>query len=123
MKKSVKWILTMAFVMCMVHGTTLGADKILKMSTTTSTENSGRFDVLLPELEKGRLSKYGYSTKDSTQIRRRALNKAVKAEGEKEVVSMLNAQVILRQNRKTKSVVRTRKKFIADRSYVAEKYE
>ena len=52
MKKSVTWILAMAFVMCMVHGTTLGADKILKMSTTTSTENSGLLDVLLPQLEK-----------------------------------------------------------------------
>ena len=52
MKKSVTWILAMAFVMCMVRGTTLGADKILKMSTTTSTENSGLLEVLLPELEK-----------------------------------------------------------------------
>lgn len=52
MNKSVTWILAIAFVMCMVHGTTLGADKILKMSTTTSTENSGLLDVLLPELEK-----------------------------------------------------------------------
>ena len=52
MKKSVTWILAMAFVMCMAHGTTMGADKILKMSTTTSTENSGLLDVLLPQLEK-----------------------------------------------------------------------
>ena len=52
MKRSLAWILAMAFVMCMVHGTTLGADKILKMSTTTSTENSGLLDVLLPQLEK-----------------------------------------------------------------------
>jgi len=51
-KRSLAWILAMAFVMCMVHGTTLGADKILKMSTTTSTENSGLLDVLLPQLEK-----------------------------------------------------------------------
>ncbi|MCG2777624.1 MAG: substrate-binding domain-containing protein [Desulfobacterales bacterium] len=52
MKRSLAWILAMAFVMCMVHGTALGADKILKMSTTTSTENSGLLDVLLPQLEK-----------------------------------------------------------------------
>ena len=52
MKRSVTWILAMVFAMCMVHGTTLGADKILKMSTTTSTENSGLLDVLLPQLEK-----------------------------------------------------------------------
>ena len=52
MKKNVTWIVTAVFMMCMVHGTTLGADKILKMSTTTSTENSGLLDVLLPQLEK-----------------------------------------------------------------------
>ena len=52
MKKTVTWILAMVFAMCMVHGTTMGADKILKMSTTTSTENSGLLDVLLPQLEK-----------------------------------------------------------------------
>jgi len=39
-------------MMCMVPGITMGADKILKMSTTTSTENSGLLDVLLPQLEK-----------------------------------------------------------------------
>ena len=38
--------------MCMVPPITMGADKMLKMSTTTSTENSGLLDVLLPELEK-----------------------------------------------------------------------
>ena len=52
MKRNVTWILAMAFMMCMAHGTTLGADNILKMSTTTSTENSGLLDVLLPQLEK-----------------------------------------------------------------------
>ncbi|MBC8198790.1 MAG: substrate-binding domain-containing protein [Desulfobacterales bacterium] len=52
MKKSVMWILTVIFMMCIVPGTTIGADKILKMSTTTSTQNSGLLDVLLPQLEK-----------------------------------------------------------------------
>ena len=52
MKKSATWILTAVFVMCMIPGITMGADKILKMSTTTSTENSGLLDVLLPQLEK-----------------------------------------------------------------------
>ncbi|UCF86305.1 MAG: substrate-binding domain-containing protein [Desulfobacteraceae bacterium] len=46
------WILAVIFAMCVVPGTTMGADKVLKMSTTTSTENSGLLDVLLPELEK-----------------------------------------------------------------------
>ena len=52
MKKSATWIITAVFVMCMIPGITMGADKILKMSTTTSTENSGLLDVLLPQLEK-----------------------------------------------------------------------
>ncbi len=52
MKKSIMWILTVVFMMCIVPGTTMGADKILKMSTTTSTQNSGLLDVLLPQLEK-----------------------------------------------------------------------
>ena len=33
-------------------GHTESAEKLLKMSTTTSTENSGLLDVLLPEFEK-----------------------------------------------------------------------
>jgi len=45
-------ILTVVLMMCIVPGTTMGADKILKMSTTTSTQNSGLLDVLLPQLEK-----------------------------------------------------------------------
>jgi tungstate transport system substrate-binding protein len=52
MKKSTICILIGFFMMCMVPGITMGADKILKMSTTTSTENSGLLDVLLPQLEK-----------------------------------------------------------------------
>jgi tungstate transport system substrate-binding protein len=52
MKKGLIWIFAMIFVLCIGSGTTLGAEKILKMSTTTSTENSGLLDVLLPQLEK-----------------------------------------------------------------------
>jgi len=52
MKKNAAWILTAFFMMCIVPRITMGADKILKMSTTTSTENSGLLDVLLPQLEK-----------------------------------------------------------------------
>lgn len=52
MKKSVIWILTAVFMMCMIPGISMGADKLLKMSTTTSTENSGLLDMLLPQLEK-----------------------------------------------------------------------
>jgi len=52
MKKNGTWIVTAVFMMCMVPGITMGADKLLTMSTTTSTENSGLLDVLLPQLEK-----------------------------------------------------------------------
>ncbi|MDY7038739.1 MAG: substrate-binding domain-containing protein [Thermodesulfobacteriota bacterium] len=52
MKKTVKWILSAFFMMCIIPGISMGADKLLTMSTTTSTENSGLLDVLLPQLEK-----------------------------------------------------------------------
>ena len=52
MKKSIPWILAVIFAVCVVPETTMGADKVIKMSTTTSTENSGLLDILLPELEK-----------------------------------------------------------------------
>ncbi len=41
------------FLMMVLTSTVaMGGDKILKMSTTTSTQASGLLDVLLPELEK-----------------------------------------------------------------------
>ena len=52
MKKNMTWIITAVLMTCMVPGVTLGADKLLTMSTTTSTENSGLLNVLLPQLEK-----------------------------------------------------------------------
>jgi len=52
MKKNITWLIITVFMMCMVPGITIGADKLLTMSTTTSTENSGLLDVLLPQLEK-----------------------------------------------------------------------
>ena len=52
MKKGLIVFFAMIFALCIGSGTTLGAEKILKMSTTTSTENSGLLDVLLPQLEK-----------------------------------------------------------------------
>jgi tungstate transport system substrate-binding protein len=42
----------LVFVLCLSADKGLGAEKILKMSTTTSTENSGLLDVLLPLFEK-----------------------------------------------------------------------
>ena len=52
MKKNVTWIATAIFMMCMIPGLTSGDNKLLTMSTTTSTENSGLLDVLLPQFKK-----------------------------------------------------------------------
>lgn len=52
MKKSL-WALGAALVACLLLGTNgVASDKVLKMSTTTSTQASGLLDLLLPELEK-----------------------------------------------------------------------
>ena len=51
MKKG--WLFVAAVVLVMLTLSPVnGDDKVIKMSTTTSTENSGLLDVLLPELEK-----------------------------------------------------------------------
>lgn len=52
MKSGLAWILTLVVAGLAIPGTTQGAEKVLKMSTTTSTENSGLLDVLLPEFTK-----------------------------------------------------------------------
>ena len=52
MRKGFLWVLAVVFVLCLSADKGLGAEKMLKMSTTTSTENSGLLDVLLPEFEK-----------------------------------------------------------------------
>jgi len=44
------WVLIFLFLVVADPG--MGSEKILKMSTTTSTENSGLLDVLLPEFTK-----------------------------------------------------------------------
>jgi tungstate transport system substrate-binding protein len=52
MKNGLACALTLVVAGLTVPGTTQGAEKVLKMSTTTSTENSGLLDVLLPEFTK-----------------------------------------------------------------------
>ena len=49
MKMGLSWVLTLVVALFVVSGTTRADEKLLKMSTTTSTENSGLLDVLLPE--------------------------------------------------------------------------
>jgi tungstate transport system substrate-binding protein len=51
MKKGLLFIAAVVLVM-LAFSPVNGAEKVIKMSTTTSTENSGLLDVLLPELEK-----------------------------------------------------------------------
>ena len=47
------WTCWVALVMALaLGGPAAGAEKILKMSTTTSTQASGLLDILLPELQK-----------------------------------------------------------------------
>jgi len=52
MKGRYTWIFVLLFVLFLIPTTTIGAEKIIKMSTTTSTENSGLLGVLLPEFTK-----------------------------------------------------------------------
>jgi len=51
MKKGLLLIAAVVLVM-LAFSPVAAAEKVIKMSTTTSTENSGLLDVLLPELEK-----------------------------------------------------------------------
>lgn len=52
MKRHFILVLCVSMVILFVTKAVSGEDKILKMSTTTSTQASGLLDVLLPELEK-----------------------------------------------------------------------
>ena len=50
--KQGQWLLCGLMLAVFAAGTALGEEKIIKMSTTTSTQESGLLDVLLPALEK-----------------------------------------------------------------------
>ena len=52
MKRILVLIACAAISVCFMTQGTAAAEKVLKMSTTTSTQASGLLDVLLPELEK-----------------------------------------------------------------------
>jgi len=53
---------------------------------------------VLPQLNKGSLTKYGYSTKLSDEERQKTLNKALKVYGYSSVVKKLNAVKLLTKN-------------------------
>jgi tungstate transport system substrate-binding protein len=52
MKKYFALVLSAILLVCFGSTMVFGEDKIIKMSTTTSTQSSGLLDILLPELEK-----------------------------------------------------------------------
>jgi tungstate transport system substrate-binding protein len=52
MKRKLSAAMVIFMTLCLLPGFAVGADKILKMSTTTSTQASGLLDQLLPALEK-----------------------------------------------------------------------
>jgi len=52
MKKYFVWVSSAILFVCFGSNMVFGEDKIIKMSTTTSTQSSGLLDILLPELEK-----------------------------------------------------------------------
>jgi len=52
MKKYFAWVLSAVLIVSFGSTLVFGADKIIKMSTTTSTQSSGLLDILLPEIEK-----------------------------------------------------------------------
>ena len=52
MKRFAVPVMLICFVLIVLMPNTWAADKVLKMSTTTSTQASGLLDTLLPELEK-----------------------------------------------------------------------
>ncbi len=52
MKRGWIWAVVVIVVLILVSTAVTGAGKVLKMSTTTSTENSGLLDILLPEFTK-----------------------------------------------------------------------
>ena len=49
MRRKRIWFVAGIVVLGLFATSTSGAEKVLKMSTTTSTENSGLLDLLLPE--------------------------------------------------------------------------
>lgn len=52
MEKGFGWVLVVALISIVLSGVSVGQENVLKMSTTTSTENSGLLDALLPEFKR-----------------------------------------------------------------------
>jgi hypothetical protein len=78
----------------------------------------GKGPELIP-IRKGRLSKFGYSTKKSDVARHRALKKAVEEYGALSVYRMLQAQIILRKQTQE----RAREIFEEDAEWLREQFK
>ena len=78
----------------------------------------GRGPRTIP-VEKGKLSKFGYSTKKSDQTRRAALKKAIDEYGALSTYRKLNAMVIMRKRTQPKA----RTVFEEDREWVREQFK
>ena len=89
---------------------------------TYERKDIGRAGVgpkLIPIMEKGTLTKYGYSTKKNTGARRQALEKAVKEYGALSVFRKLKAQETLRKRSQPKA----REIFATDAEWVREQFK
>lgn len=89
------------------------------MATRPDVGKPGIGPKLIPIIEKGSLSKYGYSTKKSGRARRQGLKKAVKAYGALSVFRKLKAMETLRKRTQPKA----REIFAADAEYVREQFK
>jgi len=78
----------------------------------------GRGPKIIP-VEKGKLSKYGYSIKKPAKERREALKKAIKAYGALSVFRKLQAMMIMRKRTQPKA----RAVFEEDRDWVREQFK
>ena len=78
----------------------------------------GKGPKIIP-IKKGKLSKFGYSTKKSERARHRALKKAIEEYGALSVYRMLNAQIVLRKRTQPK----VREIFEEDAEWVKSKYK
>jgi len=97
-------------------GTRVKATKV-KASCIKDKGMKGKGPKLF-KLRKGTLSKHGYSLDLKAADRRKALDKAVKAEGHLPVIRKLNALYILQKN--TNPV--NSRKFKYDQQWVSRKY-
>ena len=74
---------------------------------------------LIPIVEKGSLTRYGYSIKKSAEARRNAIAKAVKKYGALSVFRKLSAQVRLRKRTQTQA----REIFESDANWVRNQFK